>query len=123
MKLKDKFGNLVLDTRINSIYDLDLRIELDEASSIFLQVVNLNSKRDFELDSIIISDILINQDIIKMMAVGYNTALDDEVIEWIDINNQIVTFNKIDFGVLIKQGSNTIKEIYFKYRKLKDDLS
>ena len=101
-----------------TIDDVDFIIDNDS------EIKFLNIERDEELKKgFIFSDLFINEDIIKTMSVQHNIAIDDEVIEWIDINNQTVTFSKVDFGVLIKQGSNKIKEIYFKYRKLKDELS
>ena len=106
-------GKIVVDNSTSS-----------DAVSIEYATTLLNQKRDEELKTgVVVSDVFMNEDIIKTMAVQHNIATDDEVIEWIDTNNQFVTFNKVDFGVLIKQGSNTIKEIYFKYRKLKDELS
>jgi len=82
----------------------------------------LNMKRDKELQGFVIDNIFINEDIIKTMAVQFNIADDTEMIQWIDINNQVVEFGKADFGALIKQGSMKIKEIYFKYRQLKDEI-
>jgi len=82
----------------------------------------LNSNRDKELSGFVISGVAMNEDIIKTMAVQFNIAEDDETIEWIDINNQTVTFSKVEFGGLIKQGSQKVKEIYFKYRALKNKL-
>ena len=82
----------------------------------------LDAKRDKELSGFVISDIAMNENIIKTMAVQFNIAEDDETIEWIDINNQTVTFSKVEFGGLIKQGSQKVKEIYFKYRALKNKL-
>jgi len=82
----------------------------------------LNEKRDSELKGFVVSDVFMNEDIIKTMAVQYNIAADDETIEWIDVNNQTVSFSKDEFGALIKAGSQKVKEIYFKYRALKDNL-
>ncbi len=83
----------------------------------------LNAERNKELETgVIVSDVFMNEDIIKTMAVQHNIVTDDEVIEWIDINNQTVTFSKVDFGALIKAGSQKVKEIYFKYRALKNEL-
>ena len=83
----------------------------------------LNRERNNELQGFVIDDIFMNEDVIKTMAVAYNVATDDETIQWIDINNKIVDFSKVDFGALIKQGSNKVKEIYFKYRQLKDQVA
>ena len=96
----------------------------------FKNAVDLDNKKrlfDFSRDEelktgVVISDVFMNEDIIKTMAVQHNIATDDEVIEWIDINNQTVTFSKVDFGALIKAGSQKVKEIYFKYRALKNEL-
>lgn len=82
----------------------------------------LNLQRNNELKGFIIDNILMNEDTIKTMAVSFNIATDDEQIEWIDIENKVVAFNKTDFGALIKKGSNKVKEIYFRYRKLKDEI-
>jgi len=85
-------------------------------------IKELDKQRNEELKGFVIDDIFMNEDVIKTMAVAFNIAGDKEKIEWIDVNNQTVSFSKADFGVLIKKGSQKIKEIYFKYRKLKDDL-
>ena len=82
----------------------------------------LNQKRNDELKSFVINDIFMNEEQIKTMAVVYNITDSSESIEWINISNQVVSFTKADFGALIKQGSQKIKEIYFRYRKLKDNL-
>ena len=82
----------------------------------------LNKKRNDELKSFVINDIFMNEEQIKTMAVVYNITDSSESIEWINISNQVVSFTKADFGALIKQGSQKIKEIYFRYRKLKDNL-
>ena len=94
----------------------------DKKSQIDFKKQQLDKERDAELKGFDVSNILMNENIIKTMAVQHNIATDDEVIEWIDINNQTVTFSKVDFGALIKTGSQKVKEIYFKYRKLKDEL-
>jgi len=96
--------------------------EQKRATKIDYNINKLNEKRDNELKGFVINNIFMNEDIIKTMAVAYNIAADNETIEWIDINNKVVKFTKADFGALIKQGSNRVKEIYFKYRKLKDEL-
>lgn len=87
-----------------------------------VEIESLNIKRTQELNKIVIDDIAMNEDVIKTMAVQFNIADDTETIQWIDINNQVVEFNKVDFGALIKQGSMKVKEIYFKYRTLKDQV-
>ena len=86
------------------------------------KVRELNNQRDKELKGFVIDSIFMNEDVIKTMTVAYNIATDNETIQWIDVNNQVVDFSKADFGALIKQGSTKVKEIYFRYRKLKDEL-
>lgn len=113
------FGNFILK---------DGKIVVDNSTStdgidVEYATTLLNQKRAEELKTgVVASDVFMNEDIIKTMAVQHNIAKTDEVIEWIDVNNQTVTFSKADFGALIKQGSQKVKEIYFKYRALKDDL-
>jgi len=97
--------------------------ELVKIANVEKEKISLNVQRNEELKiGVVVSDVFMNEDIIKTMSVNYDMALADEVIDWIDINNKTVTFNKFDFGVLIKSGSQKVKEIYFKYRALKDDL-
>ncbi len=108
---KEELNNLGLTTD-----DVDIKKDIDFA------IDELNQQRDKELKGFVIDNIFMNEDIIKTMAVAYNIAADNETIEWIDINNKVVKFTKADFGALIKQGSNKVKEIYFKYRNLKDEL-
>jgi len=97
-------------------------VENTKANQIFLEIFELDKQRDKELQGFIVDDIFMNEDVIKTMLVAYNVAVDDEIIQWIDINNQVVDFSKTNFGALIKQGSTKVKDIYFKYRKLKDDV-
>lgn len=82
----------------------------------------LNLARDKELQGFEIDNIFINEEIIKTMAVQFNIADDTEIIQWIDEDNQTVEFSKADFGGLIKKGVQKVKEIYFKYRNLKDQV-
>lgn len=82
----------------------------------------LDIDRDKELEGFVIDDIYANENIIKMMAVKFNVAQEKEQINWIDINNQTKTFTKEEFGLLIKTCAEKIEQIYFKYRKLKDEL-
>jgi len=104
--------------------ELDEYIENIQKSAEKKKVIReLNKKRDKELQGFVLDDIFMNEDVIKTMAVAYNVATDDEIIQWIDINNQVVDFSKVDFGALIKQGSTKVKEIYFKYRQLKDQVA
>jgi len=56
------------------------------------------------------------------MAVKYNTTTDDEKIHWIDADNKIIEFTKAEFGNLIKKGTKKVEEIYFKHRRLKDEV-
>jgi len=99
-----------------SLADVEIVKDIESA------IKELDQQRNEELKGFVIDDIFMNEDIIKTMAVAFNIAGDDEQIEWIDISNKTVTFSKADFGALIKKGSQKVKEIYFKYRKLKDDL-
>ncbi len=108
---------------LSSMVDDELIYPNSELLKIVLNSkVELNIVRANELKSFMIDDIFMSEDIIKTMAVQYNIASDDEVIEWIDINNQTVTFSKVELGALIKVGSQKVKEIYFKYRLLKNEL-
>jgi len=122
MQLKDIDGNTVLDTSINDIKELHPAIELSNESRIYVEKYKLSVERDKELQGFAINSVFMNEHTMKTMAVQYNIAKDDEVIEWIDMNNQTVTFSKSDFGALIKAGSQKVKEIYFKYRALKDEV-
>jgi len=102
---------------------MDANNNPSESALILGKKFDLNQARTKELKAgLVVSDVFMNEDIIKTMAVQHNIATDDEVIEWIDINNQTVTFSKVDFGALIKAGSQKVKEIYFKYRALKNEL-
>ena len=108
---------------VDELKDLELTLQdVDFVLNIEDEKNALDAKRDKELSGFVISDIAMNENIIKTMAVQFNIAEDDETIEWIDINNQTVTFSKVEFGGLIKQGSQKVKEIYFKYRALKNKL-
>ena len=120
MQLKDIAGNVIFDTNINDLEELHPTIKLSNESRIFVERHKLSIERDNELKGFVIDNIFMNEDTLKTMAVQYNIAEANEVIEWIDINNQTVTFSKTDFGALIKAGSQKVKEIYFNYRALKD---
>jgi hypothetical protein len=86
------------------------------------QKQKLNQRRDRELNSLVIDNILVSENIVKTMLVKYNISLDDETISWIDINNQTIIFTKSELFSLLKKAIDKIEYIYFKYRKLKDDL-
>ena len=122
MQLKDIDGNVIFDTNINDLEELHPTIKLSNESRVFVERHKLSIERDNELKGFVIDNIFMSEDILKTMAVQYNIAEANEVIEWIDVNNQTVTFSKTDFGILIKAGSQKVKEIYFKYRALKDIL-
>jgi len=96
--------------------------EVDKQAKKENYIIELSQQRDEELNSIIINNILINEKIINTMQVELNATEDNEKIEWIDKDNKIVKFTKAQFEALIKKGILKIKAIYFKYRKLKDDL-
>jgi hypothetical protein len=83
---------------------------------------NLNIQRDQELKGFIFDNIFLNKEIIKDMAVKFTTMADAEIAKWIDINNQKVELTKAELGVLVKKGTQTVEDIYFKYRALKDKL-
>lgn len=82
----------------------------------------LNLKRDAELKGFVIDDILISEDILKTMSIKFSLLNENEKVVWIDINNVNKEFTKTEFADLIKLSSQKIEEIYFKYRKLKDEL-
>ena len=98
--------------------------DASELSNILKQnsLISLDSQRDEELRGFVIDNIFYNENIIFSMSVSYNISLDIDSIEWIGHDNQLLTFSKSDFGDLIKLGSQRVKEIYFKYRQLKDKL-
>jgi hypothetical protein len=87
------------------------------------KIAELNKQRDQELKGFIINDIFINKEIIYDMSVVYNTLGDDEKVNWIDINNNQIELTKDELGALILEGRKKIEEIYFKYRKLKDEIA
>jgi len=83
---------------------------------------DLNYKRNNELKGFTIDNIFLNKEIIKDMAVKFTTLGDDEKAHWIDVDNQVVELTKAELGALVKQGTEKVEAIYFKYRQLKDEL-
>lgn len=81
----------------------------------------LNVERDAELELFIVDNIAMNEDLLKTMSVAHTMALDTENIEWIGYDNAKVILTKEEFGALIRLGVDKIKEIYFRYRQLKDE--
>jgi hypothetical protein len=96
--------------------------EMAKKSFIEFTKNNLNIQRDQELKGFIFDNIFLNKEIIKDMAVKFTTMADDEIAKWIDINNQKVELTKAELGILVKKGTQTVEDIYFKYRALKDKL-
>jgi len=82
----------------------------------------LDKKRDDELLGFVIDGVLLNKEYLKDMAVAYSLASASEKIEWINVKNETVKFSRSGLGTLIKKGSDKVKEIYFRYRALKDKL-
>ena len=83
---------------------------------------DLNERRKHELELFIIDNIAFNEDIIKTMAVAYTVSVDSSVIDWISLDNSLVSFTKDELGLLIKKASSEVQRIYFKYRVLKDNI-
>ena len=87
-----------------------------------IKIEELNNKRKKELQGFVIDNIFFTENILKTMAVKYSISSDDELINWIWVNNKIIQLTKAELWELIKKGSDRIQEIYFKYRKLKDNI-
>jgi len=83
---------------------------------------DLNERRKEELELFFIDNVALNEDIIKTMAVAYVVASDADTIDWIAVDNSLVSYSKDEFGLLIREASNNVKKIYFKYRVLKDNI-
>jgi len=81
----------------------------------------LNAQRDEELQELTISNISCTESNVFKMTVKFNVMADTDIANWIDIDNQRVSFSKGEFGMLIAQGTAKIEEIYFRYRQLKDN--
>jgi len=86
------------------------------------KIKKLNDDRYKELNSFTLNDILMNENLVKTMAVRYSVLEDDDVINWINIHNQKVQFTKVELGMAIKNATLEIEKIYFKYRSLKDEV-
>lgn len=82
----------------------------------------LNQERDTELKNIFIDGILCTEELLKTMSVKYAITSDVGVFNWINVNNETVTLSKEEFGLLIAQGVAKVEEIYFRYRRLKDEV-
>ena len=87
-----------------------------------IKIEELNNKRNKELKGFVIDNIFLTEDILKTMAVKYSISSDDELINWIWIDNEIIQLTIAELWELIKKGSDKIWEIYFKYRMLKDNI-
>jgi len=87
-----------------------------------IKIEELNNKRKKELQGFVIDNIFFTENILKTMAVKYSISSDDELINWIWADNKIIQLTKAELWELIKKGSDRIQEIYFKYRKLKDNI-
>jgi len=96
------------------VKELEAKAKVDNAKQ------ELNAQRDKELEGFTIDGIFMNEKILGAMSVELGVATGD--IEWIDVNNKTVTFTKTKFAKLVKDGSAKVKEIYFRYRKLKDGV-
>jgi len=107
----------LLDDNVDVIDSNKIDIVLNESKK-----RHLNNQRDDELKGFIIDNIFLNKEIIKDMAVKFTTLGDDEKAHWIDVDNQVVELTKAEFGALVKQGTEKVEAIYFKYRQLKDEL-
>jgi len=81
----------------------------------------LNAQRDKELEELTINNISCTESNMFKMAVKFNVMADTDTVNWIDIDNNQVSFNKAELGALIAQGTAKIEEIYFGYRQLKDN--
>ena len=110
-------GEFVLNKNIESQFNNDSILALKESKKI-----KLNKDRANELKGFIIDNIFLNKEIIKDMAVKFTTLGDDEKAHWIDVDNQVVELTKAELGALVKQGTEKVEAIYFKYRQLKDEL-
>jgi hypothetical protein len=110
-------GEFILNNKIlNQLKIENKKIEIDNKKLI------LNQQRDKELKGFTIDNIFLNKEIIKDMAVKYTTLGDDEKAHWIDLDNKVVELTKAELGVLVKQGTDKVEAIYFKYRQLKDEI-
>ena len=87
-----------------------------------IKIEELNNKRNKELTGFVIDNIFLTEDILKTMAVKYSISSDDELINWIWVDNKIIQLTIAELWELIKKGSDKIWEIYFKYRNLKDNI-
>lgn len=101
---------------------MELTQEQVKQGLIATKITDLNISRDKELvEGFVIDGIFLNEEIIKTMAVAYTITPSGQTIDWIDVNNNPVKLTKEKMQRLIAQGSQKVKEIYFKYRQLKDE--
>jgi hypothetical protein len=99
--------------------------ELAIAKAKFLKEQKLKeliAQRNKELQELTVNNISYTESNMFKMAVKFNIMKDDDTANWIDIDNQQVSFSKGEFGMLIAQGTAKIEEIYFRYRQLKDKV-
>ena len=117
---KEKINSPELESELKSLgltfKDVDFIVDVLSAKK------DLDTQRDNELKGFIIDNIFLNKEIIKDMAVKFTTLGDDEKARWIDVNNKEVELSKAELGALVKQGTDKVEAIYFKYRQLKDEL-
>jgi len=115
VKLFDKDGNEIeidKDRVEQKISELKLQQKIDE----------LNRQRDKELEGFVIDGIYLNKEYIKDLSIKHSLLKDSEKAKWITADNKETLLTKEQIESLIKQGSERIEEIYFKYRKLKDEV-
>jgi hypothetical protein len=82
----------------------------------------LNQKRNRELSSLMVDNISCTESNLFKMAVKFSIMQDSDKVIWIDIDNNPVEMTKQELGILINKGSTAAEAIYFRYRKLKDEL-
>jgi len=111
----DKNGNITKDTQYPEI-DITIPAEVIREQ----KLKELTSKRDKELQKLTILNISCTESNMFKIAVKFNIMKDTDTANWIDIDNQQVSFSKGEFGMLIAQGTAKIEEIYFRYRQLKN---
>ncbi len=112
----DKNGNITEDTQYPEI-DITIPAEVIREQ----KLKDLNAQRNKELQELTILNISCTESNVFKMAVKFNVMKDTDTVNWIDIDNQQVSFSKAEFGMLIAQGTAKIEEIYFRYRQPKDN--
>ena len=105
--------------------DWEIEVDKDKILSEYkkrTQIEEFNNQRNNELKGFVIDNIFLTEDILKTMAIKYSISSDDELINWIWVDNKIIQLTIAELWELIKKGSDKIGYIYFKYRKLKDNI-